>query len=259
MTNTLLALCSCCFTTFMLSRLMRGENKFCMVDIQNATLAGGVAMGSAADMILGPGGAVGLGMVASLVSVFGFTVLQPYLETHTRIRDTCGVHNLHGMPGILGGLASAFGALYGTQHWTDYGATTAASYFKHGGRQIGMQFAAMAVSLGLAIAGGLLTGFIVRLLTNSPKRLFSDGEFWEVPHDFEDTSLYTVTPGLHDDGTAVPHGPTHDDITPNADEVEMVPLASKVDATTPVQQPLDAEVKDQTATGTVATTHIVPE
>jgi len=37
-------------------------------------------------------------MVAGLLSTFGFAVLQPILEKHTIVRDTCGVHNLHGMP-----------------------------------------------------------------------------------------------------------------------------------------------------------------
>lgn len=47
-----------------------------MVDIQNATLAGGVAMGSAADMAIHPAFALLVGAIAGTISVLGFSLLQ---------------------------------------------------------------------------------------------------------------------------------------------------------------------------------------
>jgi hypothetical protein len=37
--------------------------------------------------------------------------LPTYLPTYPRIQDTCGIHNLHGMPGLLGGVLSVIAAL----------------------------------------------------------------------------------------------------------------------------------------------------
>lgn len=47
-----------------------------MVDIQNATLAGGVAIGSACDLGVSPAAALGVGFLAGIVSVVGYTSLQ---------------------------------------------------------------------------------------------------------------------------------------------------------------------------------------
>ena len=43
-----------------------------------------------------PGGAVVLGTVAGLVSVYGYVYSTPYLQDKYKIYDTCGVGNLHG-------------------------------------------------------------------------------------------------------------------------------------------------------------------
>lgn len=44
--------------------------------IQNSTLAGGVAVGTAADMMLYPYGAVAVGIVAGILSVIGYAYIQ---------------------------------------------------------------------------------------------------------------------------------------------------------------------------------------
>ena len=108
--NTVLALCSCCVTAFLVDALVRPENKFDMVSIQNATLAGGVAVGSSSDLVIQPWGAILIGCVAGIISVTGYVYIQPMLAKQFGLDDTCGVHNLHGLPGIVGALGGAISA-----------------------------------------------------------------------------------------------------------------------------------------------------
>merc|ERR1712151_273281 len=101
--NTVLALLASTVTTFALTPLLSG-NKLTTVPIQNATLAGGVSIGATANLITGHGafGAVLVGMLAGAISCVGFC--KPLIPGEY---DTCGINNLHGMPGIFGGLVSA--------------------------------------------------------------------------------------------------------------------------------------------------------
>jgi ammonium transporter Rh len=45
------------------------------------------------------------------MSTCGYVKLSPKLESCIGLRDTCGVHNLHGLPGILGGLSAALASV----------------------------------------------------------------------------------------------------------------------------------------------------
>jgi len=86
----------------LVSSILR-KGKPAVADIANASLAGGVAIGATCDVV-GPMGAFGIGIVAGALCVVGYAVIQEKLEAKLKIVDTCGVHNLHGMPGLFGGL-----------------------------------------------------------------------------------------------------------------------------------------------------------
>jgi len=104
--NTYLSLCACAMSAFAVSALVNPQRKFCMEHIQNATLAGGVAVGASADMMLTPFGSIVIGSLAGVISTLGYQFVSPYLADRWKIADTCGVNNLHGMPSVLGGLIS---------------------------------------------------------------------------------------------------------------------------------------------------------
>jgi ammonia channel protein AmtB len=55
-----------------------------------------------------------LGGLAGTVSVVGYVFLLEKLEKRG-VHDTCGVHNLHGLPGIIGGLAGVVMTAVATQ------------------------------------------------------------------------------------------------------------------------------------------------
>ena len=62
------------------------------VHVQNATLAGGVAVGAVADAVLYPWGAVLIGLGSGLVSVLGYRFLSVSPDTpHTGKKMECGV------------------------------------------------------------------------------------------------------------------------------------------------------------------------
>lgn len=137
--NVVMALCgSTLLTYFATVTLRRG---ICAADIANATLAGGVAIGStcASVSLLA---AFAIGAVAGLVSTFGFAVIQGRLQKRLRLVDTCGVSNLHGIPGLLGGLA----------------ALVFVADIDHGAQWLGIGITVMVATISGLLAGRIMAG-----------------------------------------------------------------------------------------------------
>merc|ERR1711920_746902 len=179
---TLLALVGSCVTAFVASNRMRG-GEFCMGDVQNATLAGGVAIGSAANLLpKSPGLALGVGIAAGLLSVAGYTVIQPKLETAIGLHDTCGVNNLHGMPGILAAIISAIACAASSGTTDRIAAYIGTEDGRTRGQQAGFQILCLVVCFLFASISGAASAALVRLFDPlGETQAFVDSALWEVP------------------------------------------------------------------------------
>ncbi len=137
--NVVIALCGSTLATYVATLVLR--RGISAADIANATLAGGVAIGSTCDFASQPAAMV-IGLIAGFASTFGFAVIQGPLQKALKMIDTCGVTNLHGIPGLLGGLAALFVV---------------------GGIDRGAQLAGIGLTIAVALVTGLIAGKIVAL------------------------------------------------------------------------------------------------
>lgn len=103
--NTVVALCGSTLSTYIFSKWFRGKAD--VEDIANAALAGGVAIGSACSSV-SPGGAMLIGIIAGIVTTTGYNYIAPKVCKLIKGDDTCGVQNLHGYSGIVGGISAIF-------------------------------------------------------------------------------------------------------------------------------------------------------
>jgi ammonium transporter Rh len=179
-TNTVFALSSSAITSIALSPLFT-ENKYDMVFIQNCILAGGVAVGSASDLIIGAWGALLLGFVGALTSICGYKWLTPCLREYG-VNDTCGVLNLHGLPGIVGGLGGMVSAIiagesaYGQSITNVWSARDERSAFTQGM----FQLAALVITISISILSGFISGTLVGLFEKSNWDEDEDSNEWKI-------------------------------------------------------------------------------
>lgn len=159
--NTVLALCGATVITYLFSALFR-KGKPAIADIANASLAGGVSIGATCNLVSAPVAFL-IGLLAGAICVTGYVVIQPKLQKALRMVDTCGVHNLHGMPGLLGGIIAIFVVRDAAK----------------------AQIVGIIFTVVLAFVGGIVAGNIIRF-TGSKVKIYDDSdEFADVESDTE--------------------------------------------------------------------------
>lgn len=173
--NTVLALTASCLATFVFSALF--NKKLSAADIQNATLAGGVCIGASSNLAVQPAVALLVGILAGTLSCFGFNRVQAKLESAIGLHDSCGVHNLHGMPALLGSLVVTIAVCFpSVQGNVVYPVPQA--------QQWHCQLLGAVCTFVFAILTGLATGTFLKLVgppaDSTANSEFEDAAFWEV-------------------------------------------------------------------------------
>ncbi|KAG2392840.1 hypothetical protein C9374_011565 [Naegleria lovaniensis] len=180
--TTIIAMAGSCCAHFGLSRAIRG--KFTMRDVQRATLAGGIAMASCQSILVSPGGALTIGLVAGCLSCFSAIFIAPLLKW-LKLHDSCDIHSTHGIIGIYGGIVSiiAVGNQNANPSNLIYGQTVNELFSTKYLTQWGYQVCCLIISLALSISGGGFYGFIYNtwFFTLQKNQLFEDAAFWNVP------------------------------------------------------------------------------
>ena len=171
--------------TFVVCSLCFGQ-ELEMESILNATLAGGVAIGASSQFVYRPGVALFIGCTAGVISTLCFHYLSPKLTKWIGLYDTCGIHNLHGIPGLMGGIWSAIIIGFYT---TGYDANIAAQFTNGNfqvptdvsfGKQALLQLAGTFCSMGMGIAMGILGGLVVNCFySERPSAFYQDKEYFD--------------------------------------------------------------------------------
>lgn len=210
--HTFIGLSASTLTAFALSSMLNKNGKLTMADVQNVTLAGGVTVGASVDMMISPAASYALGMMGCTACMLGYKYLSPFLARRFRIQDQCGIHNLHGLTGLISCAAGICAILLASEEV--YGPSLY-EIFTHRApvegdpklRQLQMlipglqpglgrsakeqalfQVAAVFSTIGASALGGILTGFVLKLpyfASPSDELCFDDQLFFEVPPDYD--------------------------------------------------------------------------
>ena len=154
--NVIIALCGSTLATYIFSASIR--KKINIADIANASLAGGVAIGSACAVASHTQAAI-IGIIAGAISTLGFAVIQSRQQKLMKVIDTCGVSNLHGIPGLIGGFAAAPFLLPGN---------------------LSGHLSGIGITIVLALVFGFITGKILPLLGRKIEAYEDAEEFMDV-------------------------------------------------------------------------------
>lgn len=156
--NTYLGLVGAAATVIILSD-SSWKKKDKMIHMQTGVLAGGVGIGCLADMYLEPWGALLMGSTTGLVAWLCIGWWTEFMEKKLKIHDTADCMALHGICAFWSAFGSCVAFAADSRNDVYRGANSV-------GKMAGLQIGGIFATAAIAIAGGLITGFIVSLWGN---------------------------------------------------------------------------------------------
>ena len=191
--NSYFGLVASTVTAFLFSHITDPLHHFNIRHIASASLAGGVALGACANIIIVPVHAFIIGSLAGIVSICCFRYITPIIDNKFGIHDTRGVLALHGLPGILGAIGStAYFIIYPDETYAKGSIIIAPG--RNNTDQAWIQLAGAGIAFIIALVGGAITGLILKvkfLNQVAVTELYSDGPYFKVPEDYEFTTRVT--------------------------------------------------------------------
>jgi len=192
--NTFIGIFASVMISFSISYLMNGQ-RFSLVQLQTACLAGGISMASSHSMFVPPWAAAIIGGVTSIIVLLMHTLLlQPLFRNTLRLRDHRHALARHGIPGLLGAICSMI-VIKAYNDKMVYGYKLDNSFWgiDHGEDQSLRQFYGWLITLGISVVSAILSGIVIQLFVEQvkpPKRPFIEFKYW-VPlgTDYEGSSL----------------------------------------------------------------------
>ncbi|XP_064408152.1 rh blood group, D antigen [Latimeria chalumnae] len=172
--NTYYALAVSTVTAFAISVITSKKGKINMAHIHIGALAGGVALGSSGSLIPYPWLAMTIGFIAGMVSILGYKYLKPVMETVFEIKDTCGVHYLHGLPGLVGSLSQIILLV-----------TVNLENIILDSHEALNHFAGLSMAIAISLVAGLFTGLLLKWRfwkTLHYRNWYTDQAYWQFPH-----------------------------------------------------------------------------
>ncbi|XP_048060524.1 rh blood group, D antigen [Megalobrama amblycephala] len=170
--GTYLSLAVSAVMAISVSMLTNSKGKMNMVHIQSSALSGGVAIGVAMTAVHTPWIAMTIGFFASLLSALGFRYMKDHMLFAFECHDTCGIINVHAIPGILGWFANLILRLASSE------STIAVRFAVH-------HICVLLITVCMSLVMGTATGLFLKWSFWRPqqdRKCFDDQAFWEFPN-----------------------------------------------------------------------------
>mmetsp|Transcript_26548 Transcript_26548/g.63459 ORF Transcript_26548/g.63459 Transcript_26548/m.63459 type:complete len:616 (+) Transcript_26548:411-2258(+) len=194
--NTYLALLGSSVAGLTASAIFTGNLKLSIFDAQRSSIAGGVAIGSVANVVAEPWQALLIGAIGGVVCSFSGHFIRLFCINSLGVHDTVGVMSMHGWPGIVGWISGVL-FLLPLDHDTLSGDNQSKNLpyllpwenvLQH---RKGQGDAAMAqiiigpMTIAIALVTGLVAGTVAKKITTLDRHLmFKDDSFFHVPDDY---------------------------------------------------------------------------